>query len=120
MRGDIDAAVDPGGSHRPAYDPGVGGWFGGWGGRRYRGRGAGARLHMETALAGRTHPVSQGVARTRNDGETVVPPLSAPGTVPASTFRQPAPIRRRTPSGTPTSMQRPFWLPEPVRLAPSS
>lgn len=84
------------------------------------GGGAGAGMHMETAIAGRTHPVSQGVARTRNDGETVVPPLSAPGTVPASTFRQPAPIRRRTPSGTSTSNLGPFWLPEPVRLAPSS
>ena len=57
-------------------------------------------MHMETAIAGRTHPVSQGVARTRNDGETVVPPLSTPGTVPAWTFSQRAPIRRRTPSGT--------------------
>ena len=66
-------------------------------------------MHMETALAGRTHPVSQGFARTRNDWETVVPPLSASGTLPASMLRQPAPrFRQRTPPETSTSMLGPF------------
>ena len=75
-------------------------------------------MHVTMAITGRTHPVSQGVARTRNDGATVVPPLSAPGTVTASTLRQPAPIRRRTPSETSTSTLWPFEVAEQVRLTP--